>query len=147
MRFMVSKGQDTGCRSRYGRRMIAPAAASVLSLVLTVLVGCGDSEQTRAIKIDQVPLPDGKIDLVLTVTEDLNTLDTTSGSAQVLVTCGDNSGTPTVRSRQRWPLLKDGDPPLPHVHLILPPSKARATAVCTIGGTSPKLVGRPGLGR
>jgi hypothetical protein len=126
------------------------STVTVLSLLLAgtaPLAGCGEDEATRSIEIQQVPLPDGKIDLVLTVSEDLNTPETTDGAARVTVICRDSAGSAVVRSRRRWPFRKDGNPRLPHAHLLMAPDKVTSITKCAITGTSPKLEGRVGLGR
>ena len=110
-------------------------------------VACGGGQETRAIEIEQFPLPDGRIDLVLTVSEDLNVPETTGGKGAVAVLCRDSAGSTVLRSRRRWPFRKDGNPRLPHAHVLTSRSELRSIAMCSITGTSPQLEGRVGLAR
>ena len=110
-------------------------------------MACGADDETRAIEIEQFPLPDGRIDLVLTVSEDLNVAETTDGKGTVAVLCHDSAGSTVLRSRRRWPFRKDGNPRLPHAHVLTSRSQVRAIAMCSITGTSPQLEWRVGLGR
>ena len=132
-----------------GRRKLVTLAVLValLAVVSTVIaLSSGEEEgNSRSIKAELAPLPDGGQELLITVSDDLNVPTTTKGAPLVDILCRNESGEVVLQAKEKWPLARDGDPPLPHAHLTGTPEELRSLAACKIDGTSPALEGRVGL--
>lgn len=107
----------------------------------------GDDGSGGSLKVEQAPTPEGGVELLATVPDRLNVPETAGGRTQVDLVCTNEKGDEVVRARQAWPLLKDGDPPLPHVHHPASPTELKAIARCRLVGTEPELSGELGLAR
>ncbi len=122
--------------------LILVAGASAL-----IVATSGGDDSGGSLKVEQAPTPEGGVELLVTVPDRLNVLETTGGKGLVDLVCKDEAGETVIRARQTWPLLKDGDPPLPHAHQAASPAELKAIATCTIVGTEPELTGELGLAR
>lgn len=117
--------------------------------LLVVLLG-GDGEAaggTQAIEVQQYTTPDGVVEVLATVSQELNVPATADGAKDVTFECVDGQDEVVLRSQQPWPLLSDGNPPAPHVHQPASPQELRRLAKCRFPGTKPALEGRVGLAR
>lgn len=116
------------------------------SLVI-VAVGAGGDGSSGSITVAQAPTPEGGVEVLVTVPDPLNVLETTGGEAVVDLVCTDDAGGTVVRARQTWPFLKDGNPPAAHAHQPASPAELKTIARCELVGTEPKLAGELGLAR
>jgi hypothetical protein len=123
--------------------------------VLLILLGgataaialLGDDASTPPITIDQAPTPEGGVEVLVTVSDDVNVPETADGQRLVDLVCTDEAGEVVVRSQQVWPLEKDGDPPAAHAHQPVSDQELRAISACRLDGTDPELSGELGLAR
>ena len=135
------------------RKWVTFAVLLVLLLAGSILiallgsVGGDDDDDDGTLKVEQAPTPEGGIEVLVTVPDDLNVLETTSGKALVDLVCTDDAGGTVIRARQMWPLARDGDPPLPHAHQPASPDELKSIARCKIVGTEPELSAELGLAR
>ena len=117
------------------------------SLLLVLLGGSDEVGGTQAIVVEQYTTPDGVVEVLATVTQEINVPATAGGAKSVAFECIDGEGEVVLRSRQQWPLLSDGDPPAPHVHQPASPEELRGLSSCRFPDTKPVLEGRVGLAR
>lgn len=118
------------------------------SLLLVLLGGDGDGGGgAQAIVVEQYTTPDGAVEVLATVTDEINVPETAGGAQTASFECLDGEGEVVVRSQQPWPLQSDGDPPAPHVHQPVSPQELRRLAKCRFPDTEPRLEGRVGLAR
>ena len=116
----------------------------VTGLILAAGAGEGSS---GSITVQQAPTPEGGVEVLVTVPDDINVLETTNDRTVVDLVCADDTGETVIRARQTWPLLKDGDPPAPHAHQQASPDELKSIASCKLVGTEPELSGDLGLAR
>ena len=118
-------------------------------VLLLVLLGGGGggAGATQPIKIEQYTTPEGLVEVLVTVSDEVNVPKTAGGAQTVAFECVDPKGEVVLRSQQTWPLLSDGDPPAPHVHQPASPEELRRLAECRFPETTPRLEGRVGLAR
>ena len=119
----------------------------VLGGVSAAIAVFGGGSSTPAIDVRQAPLPGGGVELLVTVSDEVNVADTTGGEELVTLICTDAAGGDVVRSQQTWPLSRDGDPPAPHVHQPVSEAELCSIAACRLEGTDPELSGEVGLAR
>ena len=125
------------------------------AVLLILLVGAtalivaagGGEDSSSSITVQQAPTPEGGVEVLVTVPDDLNVLATTNDRTAVDLVCADDAGETVLRSRQSWPLLKDGDPPAAHAHQEASPAELRSIARCKLVGTEPELSDDMGLAR
>jgi len=131
------------------RKWVTFAVLLVLLLAgsaLIVLLGSGGGDD-GTLKVEQAPTPEGGIEVLVTVPDDLNVLETTGGKPVVDLVCTDDAGGTVIRARQTWPLARDGDPPAPHAHQPASPDELKSIARCKLVGTKPELSAELGLAR
>lgn len=117
------------------------------SLLVVLLGGGEEAGSTQAIEVSQDTTPDGVVEVLVTVPQELNVPATAKGAANVTFECVDGDGETVLRSQQSWPLLSDGDPPAPHVHQPASPEELQRLSKCRFPDTEPVLEGRVGLAR
>jgi len=88
-----------------------------------------------------------RVELLVTVSDELNVPDTVDGASTVEMVCADDSGASVVQARHSWPLQRDGDPPAPHVHQPASAQELQTIDECELRGTQPLLSGKMGLAR
>lgn len=115
------------------------------SLLIVLLAG-GDAS-ARPIAVERATTPDGLQELLITVSDEINVPATTDGRETVDLTCRDARGEAVIGAQHQWPLLKDGEPPAPHIHQPASLEELNTVAECRIEGTDPVLEGRVGLAR
>ena len=113
---------------------------------LIALVGSGGGD-SGTVKVEQAPTPEGGVEVLVTVPDDLNVLETTNDKAVVDLVCTDDAGGTVIRARQTWPFLRDGNPPAPHAHQPASPEELKTISRCKIVGTEPELSAELGLAR
>jgi len=116
--------------------------------LLVALVGAGgESGDAQAIVVEQFTTPDGVVEVLVTVSQELNVPATAGGAKNVVFECVDGKDEVVLNSQQSWPLLSDGDPPAPHVHQPATPEELQQLSKCRFPDTKPVLEGRVGLAR
>ena len=124
---------------------------AVLAVLLAggsaLIVALGGGDSSPPITVKQAATPDGGVEVLVTVSDDVNVAETTGGEPFVDVVCNDSAGEVVVRARNAWPLLKDGNPPAPHAHQAVAPEEIKTIARCRLVGTQPELSGELGLAR
>jgi hypothetical protein len=115
------------------------------SALIAVLGGGGDS--TSPITVEQAQTPEGGVEVLVTVSDEVNVPETTGGEPVIDLVCTDSAGEVVVRARNSWPLLKDGDPPAPHAHQAVAPEVIKTIDRCKLVGTKPELSAELGLAR
>lgn len=132
------------------RKWITFAVLLVLLLAGTALIALlgGDGEgATEGMTAEQAPTPEGGVELLITVSDELNVPETVDGAETVELVCTDGSGANVIQVRQGWPLERDGDPPAPHIHQPASPQELQTINRCELLGTDPPLSGKMGLAR
>lgn len=117
------------------------------SALIAVTGGDDGSGDAGSIQVQQAPLPGGGVELLVTVSDELNVPETVDGAATVELVCTDDSGANVIQARHSWPLERDGDPPAPHVHQPASPRELQTIGECELRGTDPPLAGELGLAR
>jgi len=122
-------------------------ALLVAGSALVAVSSGGDDAGSGTITVEQAPTSDGGVELLVTVSDELNVPDTVDGAATVELVCVNDAGASVIQARHSWPLERDGDPPAPHVHQPASPQELQTIDECELRGTDPPLSGKLGLAR
>ena len=118
------------------------------SLALVLLGDDGDAAgDVRAIEVEQFTTPEGLMEILVTVSDEVNVPETAGGATTVSFECLDSEDEVVLQSQQTWPLSSDGTPPAAHVHQPASPTELRQVAKCRFPDLTPRLEGRLGLNR
>ncbi len=112
-----------------------------------ILAAGGSEDSNGSITVRQAQTPEGGVEVLVTVPDDVNVPATTNDRTAVDLVCVDDAGETVLRSRQAWPLLKDGTPPAAHAHQQASPAELKAISRCRLVGTEPELSDDLGLAR
>ena len=128
-----------------------PERALVLGCLLA-LAGCGSDDGGATdgqLKLDRyVAPPEGTLELLVSVPEEVNEPATAGGRATVGLECFDERDRRVVNSRHPWPFVKDGQGnDLPHAHEPIAGRRLEMVVRCRLTGTDPPLAGEFGLAR
>lgn len=114
---------------------------------LIALAGGDGGGDGGSVKVEQAPTPDGGVELLITISDELNVPGTVDGAPTVELVCTDDAGGSVIQAVHTWPLPKDGDPPAAHVHQPASPEELQTVDECALRGTEPQLSGKLGLAR
>lgn len=122
--------------------------ATVLGIgsLLLLLPGDDDGEPGRAqsIAVEQVTTPQGTVELLVTISEELNVPATAAGAQSARLECLDAAGDVVLSSQQPWPLMIEESFPVPHLHQPASPEELSRLSECRFPETEPPLEGRVG---
>ena len=75
------------------------------SLALVLLGGGGDAAgDARAIEVEQFTTPEGLMEILVTVSDEVNVPETAAGAPTASFECLDSENEVVLRSQQTWPL-------------------------------------------
>ncbi len=134
-------------RAKLVTLVVLVAVLGIGSLLLVLLGGDEEAGGAQNIIVEQATTPDGLVEVLVTVPDEINVPETANGQTTVRFECVDAQGEAVLGSQQQWPLLSDGDPPAPHVHQPASPEEIARLSECRFPETSPVLEGRVGLAR
>jgi hypothetical protein len=128
------------------RKWLTFAALAAGLVVVTLVVGLtsGGGSSGPPLQLERSTATDGRPELLVTVSDSVNIASNARGPT-VDLRCRDGNGGVVLNARHTWPLAKDGNPPLPHLHQPASQIELGKIERCDLTGTKVELSGRLGI--